>query len=143
MHFDKTFLAIATVSLRFFSESWQIAKLARFGYFLFWKRLISLSKMRDFMGKNSVNKVCISILNSPPAKNFKIEDFWFPFKSFCYKIFTNFPKKIGGVGKTEKIVIRSCRGIHEGSIWLLIGTMLPGLKRQLLKSCYQPFAIQP
>ena len=45
--------------------------------------------------KDSVNEVCISILNCHPQNEFNIEGFRFVFKPFCY-IFTNFPKKISG-----------------------------------------------
>ena len=33
-----------------------------------------------------------------PGNNIKIESFCFIFKSFCYNIFTNFPKKNGDGG---------------------------------------------
>ena len=64
-----------------------------------------------FIGKISVKKkVCISILNCHPGNQFKTEGFWFVFKSFCYHISTEFPKKIwrwwgfffgGGGGRKE------------------------------------------
>ena len=47
--------------------------------------------MRDFVSRNSVNKVYSS--NSRSENKFKIEGFCFGFKS-C--IFTNFPKFRGG-----------------------------------------------
>ena len=50
----------------------------------------------------SVNKVCIWILNCHTKNKYKFEAFWFVFKFFCYTIFTNFPKKIGGGGKQKR-----------------------------------------
>ena len=48
--------------------------------------------------KNTVNKVCISILNCQSGNNFKNEGVWFVAKSFCYDIFTNFQNVFGGSG---------------------------------------------
>ena len=42
-------------------------------------------RMREFIRKNSVNKVCISIPNCHTGNEIKIEDFWFVFKSFFIK----------------------------------------------------------
>ena len=53
------------------------------------KLLIFSSRMCDFLRKI----VCISILNCHPGNKYKIEGSWFVSKSFCYSIFTNFPKK--------------------------------------------------
>ena len=49
-----------------------------------------------------MNKVCISIINCHPENRFKIEAFWFVFKSFCHQILINFPKKIRLWGKQKK-----------------------------------------
>ena len=60
------------------------------------------------LAKN-VNKVWIPIPNRRPGNKFKIEGFWFVFKSSCYYIFTNFPKKIkmAGVEKCLKALYES------------------------------------
>ena len=53
----------------------------------------------------SVNKVCFWILNCHIKIECKFEAFWFVFESFCYTIFTNFPKKklvVGGGGVKKK-----------------------------------------
>ena len=49
-----------------------------------------------------MNKNCISILICHPENKFKIEAFWFVFKTFCYQIFINFQETICSGGKTEK-----------------------------------------
>ena len=51
-----------------------------------------------------MNKFYISIPNCHTGNKFKIEGFWFVFKSFCCNIFkTDIPKNIGGGGiLTEK-----------------------------------------
>ena len=36
------------------------------------------------------------------GNTFKIEGSWFEFESFCYKIFSTFPKKIGGGEKQKR-----------------------------------------
>ena len=61
----------------------------------------------------SVNKVYISILNCHPETNFKREAFWFVFKSFCYRIFINFPKNFWwyGVGWKQKRAVIFC--LHQ------------------------------
>ena len=53
--------------------------------------------MCDFIDKDGVNKVSTSIPNCHSRNKFEIEGFWFEFKSFCYTIFTNFPKKLAVV----------------------------------------------
>ena len=58
--------------------------------------------MRDYIGKKCEQSLYLNSKLSPENK-FKMEAFWFVFKSFCYQIFINFPKKVfGGVGGTEK-----------------------------------------
>ena len=57
------------------------------------KLLSSLSRMRDFIDKNSVNKFVSQFLSVTRGK-FKIEGFWVVFKSFCYTIFTNLQKNL-------------------------------------------------
>ena len=79
------------------------------------KLLISLSRMRDFMGKNRVNKVCILIPNCHPGNKLKI-GFWFVFKSFRYKIFTTFPKQNGGGWGSERAAKRSNHKIQWKSL---------------------------
>ena len=70
----------------------------------------------------SVNKICIWILNCHIKNECKFEAFWFVFKSFCYTIFTNFPKKIGGGGETEKSPTNCCwRSSSTRSSWSWIG----------------------
>ena len=62
------------------------------------KLLIFSSKMRDYIGKKCEQSLYLNSKLSPENK-FKMEAFWFVFKSFCYQIFINFPKKVfGGVG---------------------------------------------
>ena len=69
----------------------------------------------------SVNKVCIWILNYHLENRFKTEAFWFVFKSICYNIFTNFPKKnlvVGGKQKRAnlaKILLRYPWRVDPGS----------------------------
>ena len=65
------------------------------------KLLNFLLRMREFIRKKSVNKVCIWLLNCHPGTKFEIEGFWFVNKSFCYSIFNNFPNKIGSGGRKE------------------------------------------
>ena len=51
-----------------------------------------------------MNKVYISFLKYHPENKLETEAFWFVFKSSCYKIFTNFPKKtlmVGGGNRKE------------------------------------------
>ena len=64
------------------------------------KLLISSSKMRDYIGQKCEQSLYLNSKLSPENK-FKIVALWFVFKTFCYQIFNNFPKKLlvmgGGV----------------------------------------------
>ena len=67
------------------------------------KLVISSPRMCDFTcGKNSVNKVCFSILNCRPGNKYKTEGFWSVFKSFGYSVFHKFSKKNWWCGETRK-----------------------------------------
>ena len=59
--------------------------------------------MRNFIGKNSVNKVCILIPICHPGNKQNLR-FLVCIQVFCFKIFTSFPKKIamGGDRKEAK-----------------------------------------
>ena len=65
-----------------------------------------------------MNKVYISILNCYPENKYKIEAFWFVFKSFCYQIFINFPKKNWwrGQKRAQYLIVRKCVQLKLGYI---------------------------
>ena len=60
--------------------------------------------MRDFIGEDSVNKVCISTPNCHIGYKFRTEGFWFVLRSFCYNISTNFGEKMMVGGKQKRAV---------------------------------------
>ena len=57
-----------------------------------------------------MDKVYISILNCHPENKLKNGALWLVFKSFCYQIFLNFPKKIRW--GTEKSQFSLPAGLH-------------------------------
>ena len=64
--------------------------------------------MSEFIRKTCLNKLHVSIQNCHPGNKFKIEGFWFVFKSFLIIIFTDYQKTwsptvvVVGGGGTER-----------------------------------------
>ena len=84
-----------------------------------------------------MNKVCISILNRHHGYRFKIEGFWIVFKSFCYNIFTDFPKILVVRGERKRASLcgyfNHRRGpVGSASVWQTGGRGLePGLQPKI------------